>query len=60
MWRVQTDVQGFELQTGVQALLDVTWCMRLVHTEGRALLCRSTVRVRVPVTDAGALGLVKA
>lgn len=58
MWRIQTDVQRFELQTGVQALLDVTWRIRPVHTEGRALLCRSTVHV--PVMDAGALGLVQA
>lgn len=58
VWRIQTNVQRFELQAGEQALLDVTWRIRPVHTAGSALLCRSTLRV--PVADTAVASLIAA
>lgn len=43
VWRVQTDVQRFELVSGSMAQLDATWRVRPVNTKGAGLLCRSVV-----------------
>ncbi|MBU4612952.1 membrane integrity-associated transporter subunit PqiC [Achromobacter sp. GG226] len=42
-WRVQTDVQRFELPTQGPAVLDATW--RIRQDRGAALLCRSVVEL---------------
>lgn len=43
VWRVQTDVQRFELVSGSMAQLDATWRVRPVNLKGSGLLCRSVV-----------------
>jgi len=43
VWRVQTDVQRFELVAGSMAQLDATWRVRPVNMKGAGLLCRSVV-----------------
>ena len=55
LWRIQTDVRRFELQPGVQALLELTWRVLPVNTPGVGLLCRTTVRVSTSGVDALAL-----
>ncbi len=48
IWRVQTDVQRFEMVSGSMAQLDATWRVRPVNTKGAGLLCRSVVTESVP------------
>lgn len=55
LWRIQADVRRFELQPGVQALLELTWRVLPVNTAGVGLLCRTTVRVPTSGVDASAL-----
>lgn len=57
-WRVQTDVQRFELVSGRMAQLDVTWRVRPVNMKGTGLLCRSVVTETV--ADAGVPALIAA
>ena len=47
IWRVQTDVQRFEMVSGSMAQLDATWRVRPVDTKGAGLLCRSVVTENV-------------
>jgi len=47
IWRVQTDVQRFEMVSGSMAQLDATWRVRPVDTKGTGLLCRSVVTENV-------------
>jgi len=58
VWRVQTDVQRFELESGRMAQLDATWRVRPVNMKGSGLLCRSVVTE--PVTEAGVPALIAA
>ena len=41
VWRVQTDVQRFDLSPG--AALDATWRVRPVNLKGSGLICRTVV-----------------
>ncbi|CAB3629362.1 MAG: PqiC family protein [Achromobacter pulmonis] len=50
VWRVQTDVQRFDLVSGRMAQLDVTWRVRPVNLQGSGLLCRSVVTEAVSET----------
>lgn len=47
VWRVQTDVQRFDLVSGRMAQLDVTWRVRPVNLKGAGLLCRSVITENV-------------
>ncbi|MFY0479294.1 PqiC family protein [Achromobacter marplatensis] len=58
VWRVQTDVQRFDLVSGSMAQLDATWRVRPVNMKGAGLLCRSLVTESV--SDAGVPALVAA
>lgn len=58
VWRVQTDVQRFDLVSGSMAQLDATWRVRPVNLKGQGLLCRSVVTETV--TQAGIPALVAA
>ncbi|WP_242702256.1 MULTISPECIES: PqiC family protein [Achromobacter] len=58
VWRVQTDVQRFELESGRMAQLDATWRVRPVNMKGSGLLCRSVVTE--PVTEEGVPALIAA
>ncbi len=58
VWRVQTDVQRFELVSGSMAQLDATWRVRPVNTKGTGLLCRSVVTETV--TDTAVPSLIAA
>lgn len=58
VWRVQTDVQRFELVSGSMAQLDATWRVRPVNTKGTGVLCRSVVTESVP--DAAVSSLIAA
>lgn len=58
VWRVQTDVQRFEMVSGSLAQLDATWRVRPVNTKGTGLLCRSVVTENV--TEAGVPALIAA
>ncbi|WBX91466.1 PqiC family protein [Achromobacter mucicolens] len=49
IWRIQTDVQRFEMVSGRMAQLDATWRVRPVDAKGTGLLCRSVVTEDVPV-----------
>jgi len=55
VWRVQTDVQRFELVSGSMGQLDATWRVRPVNTKGAGVLCRSVVTESVPDTAVGSL-----
>ncbi|MGH8818954.1 MAG: PqiC family protein, partial [Achromobacter pestifer] len=55
VWRVQTDVQRFELVSGSMAQLDATWRVRPVNMKGAGLLCRSVVTETVAETGIPAL-----
>ncbi|MDX3986432.1 MAG: PqiC family protein [Achromobacter sp.] len=55
VWRVQTDVQRFELVSGSMAHLDATWRVRPVNAKGTGLLCRSVVTEKVSETGIPAL-----
>lgn len=60
VWRVQVDVQRFDMLLGGPALIDATWRIRQSGTSqgGSApgvLLCRSLVRVPAPDADLPAL-----
>ncbi|WP_175183842.1 PqiC family protein [Achromobacter animicus] len=48
IWRIQTDVQRFEMVSGRMAQLDATWRVRPVDAKGTGLLCRSVVTEDVP------------
>lgn len=50
VWRVQTDVQRFELVSGSMAQLDATWRVRPVNMKGVGMLCRSVVTESVSDT----------
>nr|WP_244240246.1 PqiC family protein [Achromobacter agilis] len=58
VWRVQTDVQRFELVSGSMAQLDATWRVRPVNMKGAGLLCRSVVTETV--AEAGVPALIAA
>lgn len=58
VWRVQTDVQRFDLVSGAMAQLDATWRVRPVNMKGAGLLCRSLVTE--PVSEAGVPALIAA
>ena len=58
VWRVQTDVQRFDLVSGKMAQLDATWRVRPVNAKGTGLLCRSVVTENV--TEAGVPALIAA
>ncbi|WP_183005078.1 membrane integrity-associated transporter subunit PqiC [Achromobacter sp. UMC71] len=58
VWRVQTDVQRFDLVSGSMAQLDVTWRVRPVNLKGAGLLCRSVVTEKV--SEAGVPALITA
>lgn len=59
VWRVQVDVQRFDMVAQGPARLDATWRVRPVnHKKGRTLVCRSAVEV-APV-GAGVAALVQA
>ncbi|WP_447920570.1 PqiC family protein [Achromobacter aegrifaciens] len=58
VWRVQTDVQRFELESGRMAQLDATWRVRPVNMKGSGLLCRSVVTESV--TEEGVPALIAA
>ena len=58
VWRVQTDVQRFELESGRMAQLDATWRVRPVNMKGSGLLCRSVVSE--PVAEGGVPALIAA
>lgn len=58
VWRVQTDVQRFELVPGSMAQLDATWRVRPVNAKGTGLLCRSVVTETV--ADEGVPALIAA
>ncbi|CAM4395999.1 ABC-type transport auxiliary lipoprotein component domain-containing protein [Bordetella tumbae] len=46
VWRIQVDVQRFDMVVGGPARLDATWRVRPVNVKGgRALLCRSVVQL---------------
>lgn len=53
VWRIQVDVQRFDMIIGGPARLDATWRVRPLKVDGgRALLCRSVVQIpadEVPV-----------
>lgn len=55
VWRVQTDVQRFDLVSGKMAQLDATWRVRPVNAKGTGLLCRSVVTENVTETGVPAL-----
>lgn len=58
VWRVQSDVQRFDLVADREAQLDVTWRVRPVNLKGNGLLCRSVVTESV--SGAGVPALVSA
>lgn len=58
VWRVQTDVQRFDLVSGSMAQLDATWRVRPVNMKGSGLLCRSLVTESV--SEAGVPALIAA
>lgn len=46
VWRVQVDVQRFDMVGDAAARLDATWRVRPVHQkQGKALLCRALIQV---------------
>lgn len=46
VWRVQVDVQRFDIVGDAAARLDATWRVRPVHhKQGKSLLCRTLVQV---------------
>jgi len=55
VWRVQADVQGFDLVAGSRAQLDATWRVRPLNTAGEGRLCRSLVVENVDGEGAPAL-----
>jgi len=59
VWRVQVDVQRFDMVSGGPARLDATWRVRPLNLKGaRALICRATVEV--PADGLGIPALVQA
>ena len=58
VWRVQTDVQRFELEPGRMAQMDATWRVRPVNMKGSGLLCRSVVTE--PVREEGVPAMIAA
>lgn len=58
VWRIQTDVQRFELVSDSRAQLDATWRVRPVNMKGSGMLCRSVVTEAV--TQAGVPALIAA
>ncbi|MBO1113073.1 PqiC family protein [Bordetella petrii] len=56
VWRVQVDVQRFDMVSGGPARLDATWRVRPLNLKGaRALICRATVQVPADGQDIPAL-----
>ncbi|WP_032826688.1 PqiC family protein, partial [Bordetella holmesii] len=51
VWRVQADVQRFDVSERGQAVLDVTWRARPISVKGQALICRSIIALTAPGTD---------
>ncbi|OZI74475.1 PqiC family protein [Bordetella genomosp. 12] len=51
VWRVQTDVQRFDVSEQGPAVLDVTWRARPINVKGQALICRSIVTMPASGTD---------
>lgn len=60
VWRVQADVQRFDMSDQGPAVLDVTWRARPINTSGAALICRSVVTVLPAEGQALIPGLVVA
>lgn len=58
LWRIELDVQRFDMVAQRAATLDATWRIRPVNTPGRPLVCRSVITV--PATGQGIAPLVKA
>ena len=59
VWRVQVDVQRFDMVSGGPARLDATWRVRPIKLKGaRALICRATVQM--PADGLGIPALVQA
>ena len=58
VWRVQTDVQRFDMNDGGPAVLDATWRARPLNAQGRGLVCRTVVSV--PADGTGVAELVAA
>lgn len=56
LWRVQADVQRFELGPDRSTLLDVTWRIRPVNMRGAGAICRDILAETAG--DAGAAALV--
>lgn len=55
VWRIQVDVQRFDMIVGGYARLDATWRVRPLKVKGaRALLCRSVVQM--PAEDTRVVG----
>lgn len=55
VWRVQVDVQRFDMILDGPALIDATWRIRQTKDEGIALLCRSEIRVQPQAQDVPSL-----
>lgn len=55
VWRVQVDVQRFDVSTAGPAVIDATWRVRPLQGGGGGLLCRN--RVEVPVAASTGQGL---
>ncbi|AZY49402.1 PqiC family protein [Bordetella avium] len=55
LWRVQTDVQRFDMSDKGPTVLDVTWRVRPVSLKGGALLCRTVVTMPVGAEDVASL-----
>lgn len=51
VWRIQADVQRFDLSTDGPAVLDVTWRARPISLKGQALICRSVITVPAAGAD---------
>jgi uncharacterized lipoprotein YmbA len=45
VWRVQVDIQRFDLMANGAAILDATWRVRPLNLPGQSLLCRSVAQV---------------
>ena len=52
VWRIQVDVQRFDMMIGGSARLDATWRVRPLKVKGgRALICRSVVQLPADDTN---------
>jgi hypothetical protein len=58
VWRIELDVQRFDMVAQQAAIIDATWRIRSMNTSGQTLLCRSLVTL--PTQDTGIAPLVAA